>query len=166
MSPSPVRGGLHSAAAWMLCALFAVLAVGLALLSSGVYRAAAADAQRNYNHRTALSYLVNQLRRADRAGSLALVPFGDGDAVALYEDDGAGGQYVTLLYCHSGQLRELYTAADAGLTPADGLAILPLSALELTGEGAAVTITATTAEGEIWSTVVAPRCGFEGGAAP
>ncbi len=160
MSPSPVCGRVQSAATWTLCALFAVLGLGLALLSGGVYRATAADAQRNYSQRTTLSYLVNQLRQADRADSLALVCFGDGDAAALYEEVN-GGRYVTLLYCYDGQLRELYTATDADLAPADGLALLPLAALELMREGDALTISATTAEGETWSTVVAPRCGFE-----
>ena len=59
------HSGLRSAAVFALCGLFAVLAVGLAALSGGVYRAAALDSDQNYVRRTALSYLVNQVRRAD-----------------------------------------------------------------------------------------------------
>ena len=150
---------LRSAAVLALCGLFAVLAVGLAILSSGVYRSAAASDQ-NSARRTALSYLVNQVRRADRAGGVAVGTFGDGDAVALTETV-EGDDYVTILYCLDGQLMELYTEAGSGLTPADGLAVLALSALTVETDGERITFTVTASDGTVSTASVSPRCGFE-----
>ena len=102
------HSALRSAAVFVLCGLFAVLAMGLALLSSGVYRSTTAESDRNFTRRTALSYLVNQIRQADGTGRVAVGTFGGSDALALTEHlDGT--EYVTILYCLDGQLRELYT---------------------------------------------------------
>ena len=151
---------LRSAAVLALCGLFAVLAVGLAILSSGVYRSAAAASDGNSARRTALSYLVNQVRRADRVGGVAVGAFGDGDAVALTETV-EGTDYVTILYCLDGQLMELYAEAGSGLTPADGLAVLALSDLSVETDGARITFTVTAPDGTVSAASVSPRCGFE-----
>ena len=131
---------LRSAAVLALCGLFAVLAVGLAVLSSGVYRSAVSG--------------------ADRTGGVAVGAFGDGDAVALTETV-EGADYVTILYCLDGQLMELYAEAGSGLTPADGLAVLPLADLSVETDGALITFTVTAPNGAEASASVSPRCGFE-----
>ena len=151
---------LRSAAVLALCGLFAVLAVGLAILSSGVYRSAAASSDGNSARRTALSYLVNQVRRADRVGGVAVGTFGDGDAVALTETV-EGTDYVTILYCLDGQLMELYAEAGSDRTPADGLAVLALSDLSVETDGARITFTVTAPDGAVSTASVSPRCGFE-----
>lgn len=154
------HNGLRSAAVIALCGLFAVLAMGLALLSSGVYRSAAAAADINFTYRTALSYLVNQVRRADEAGSISLGVFGGSDALFLTERlDGA--DYVTALYCYGGSLRELYTESTVSLAPETGAAILDLQALTIAREGNALTFTATAPDGTVSTASVTPRCGLE-----
>lgn len=154
------HSSLRSAAVLALCGLFAVLAVGLSLLSSGVYRTAAGASDENYSRRTALSYLINQVRRADRAGGVAVGTFGDSDAVALTETV-EGTDYVTILYCLDGQLMELYAEAGSGLLPADGLAVLELSDLSVETDGERITFTVTAPDGTVSAASVSPRCGFE-----
>ena len=129
--------GLRSALILVLCALFFLLAKGLGLLSREAYRGEPAAADEHYTHRTALSYLVNQLRRGDVAGGVSVRAFGDGDALCLSE-----GGYVTLLYCYDGQLRELYTEEGLDLSPEDGVAVLPLDGLTVTMEEGLITFTA------------------------
>lgn len=154
------HNGLRSAAVVALCGLFAVLAMGLALLSSGVYRSAAAAADENFTRRTALSYLVNQVRRADEAGCVSVGSFGGSDALFLTEHLGES-DYVTVLYCYDGSLRELYTESTVVLTPADGMAILDLQSLAISrGEGT-LTFTATAPDGTVSTAGVRPRCGLE-----
>ena len=85
MSPALPRGGLHFAAVFALCALFAVLAMGLTLLASGAYQDTVVVAEVNYTRRTALSYLVHQVRRSDADGCVYVESFGGGDALALVE---------------------------------------------------------------------------------
>ena len=57
--------GLRRVVIVCLAALFALLAMGVTLMGTGVYRAVADDAAANSAQRTALSYVVNQIRRAD-----------------------------------------------------------------------------------------------------
>lgn len=65
---------LRSAAVLALCALFFLLAMGIALFGSRIYRGAVRTADANDARRTALSYLVNQIRRNDTAGACAWAP--------------------------------------------------------------------------------------------
>ena len=114
-----------------------------------------AASDRNYTQRTALSYLINQVRRSPSVdvGSFELCPALD------LGGSGDEADYHTVLYVYDGQLRELYTQRNSGLTPADGTAILPLEEMELSLEGDLLTITVTTEEGQSYSASVAPRTG-------
>lgn len=152
--------GLRSALTLVLCALFFLLAMGLALLSSGAYRGVAAASDANYVHRTALSYLINQLRRCDVAGGVSVRSFGDGDALCLSE-----GGYVTLLYCCDGQLRELYAEEGLDFAPEDGVAVLPLDSLSIALSDGLMVFT-LEADGAVCSASVAPRAVSPGEVAP
>ena len=129
------HSALRSAAVFVLCGLFAVLAMGLALLSSGVYRSTTAESDRNFTRRTALSYLVNQIRQADGTGRVAVGTFGGSDALALTEHlDGT--EYVPILYC------------------------LDVQSLTLSSEGGLLTLTVTAPNGERATVSLSPRCGL------
>lgn len=160
MSIPRAKGAARSAAVFSLCALFAVLAMGLTLLASSVYRSTVAEAGESYTQRVALSYLINQIRRSDEAGGVALSQFGGSDALALTERlDGA--EYQTLLYCYDGALRELYIERGADFPPEDGFAILPLEKLSLTEQDGLIQITVRDAGGSVFSACVAQRSAFE-----
>lgn len=154
------HSGLRSAAVFALCGLFAVLAMGLALLSSGVYRSTVSDSDQNYIRRTSMSYLLNQVRRADMAGGVSVGTFGGSDALMLMESVGEDS-YVTLLYCYDGSLRELYTELGTDIAPEDGVAVLELSSLSLSVDGATITITATALDGDCSTASIAPRTGIQ-----
>lgn len=156
----PEHRGVRTAVVICLAAFFFVLAMGVTLLGSSVYRAAAADADVNAAHRTALSYVVNQIRRGD-AGGVAVGSFGGGDALRLSETLSDGTVYVTLIYCYDGSLRELYMEEGTGLSPEDGTSILALDSLGLAvGEDGLLTITAGL-DGTSWPVSLAPRSGVE-----
>lgn len=157
MNPSKSGRSLRTALVVVLCALFFVLAMGITLLGSSVYRGVVSASDRNYTQRTALSYLINQVRRAWSVdvGSFEFCPALD------LGGTGAESDYHTVLYVYDGQLRELYAQRDSGLTPADGTAILPLSDLELELEDGLITLTVTAEDGKSYSASVAPRLGAE-----
>lgn len=146
---------LRSAVTVVLCALFFLLAIGVVLLGSGVYRGTAAAADENFTHRTALGYLTNQIRRGDVAGGLSLGSFGGGDALFLRENG-----YVTILYCYEGQLLELFAEEGLDLPPDAGMAILPLASLTLEPGGDCLRITVTDGDGTAHFADLAPRCGW------
>lgn len=148
--------GLRALPAVVLGALFLMLAMGLSLLSSGVYRRIVDEADTVSVRRTALSYLVNQTRRGDLGGGIACGAFGGSDALYLRENG-----YVTILYQHDGQLCELYMEQGAGLAPADGIAVAPLSALSITARAGVLDFAVTDMAGAVYTASVAPRCGLQ-----
>lgn len=151
---------LSSALVLCLAALFFVLAAGTALLGSSVYRRVAAASDQNASQRTAMSYLINQVRRGDAQG-LSIGDYEGVQALCLTDLLEDGSEYVTLIYCYDGQLRELYMEKGTGLAPEDGNAILPLQELRFALEGDALKIAAQSPEGESWTVTVTPRAGIE-----
>lgn len=152
---------LRTAVTVVLCALFSLLAMGVVLLGSGAFRETVAASDENYIHRTALSYIVNQVHRGDVAGGITLSSFGGGDALFLRE-----GGYTTILYCYDGQLRELYMEDGLDLVPGDGTAILPLTALEVEPADGCLRVTATGEDGARYTADLSPRCGWSEEVAP
>ena len=148
--------GLRSTLVVVLCALFFILAMGVTLLGSGVYRDVVAVSDKNEAERTALSYLINQVRRSWRVG---VGSFEEQPALEL-TDSGETG-YHTVLYVYDGQLRELYAEKDSGMKAEDGVAILPLAGMELTLEGDLLTIAVTAEGGEACSASVTSRMGVD-----
>ncbi len=140
----------------LLCALFFIFAVGVTMLGSTVYSEAVQNSDENYTHRTALSYIVNQIWRSDVADGISIGTFGDGDALFLREMG-----YVTILYTYEGVIRELYTSDDVELTPDSGNAVIEVSALDFdtNGEGL-LNIKVTTNDGEVLETSIAPKSGI------
>ena len=152
--------GLRRVVIVCLAGLFALLAMGVTLMGTGVYRAVVDDASTNSVQRTALSYVVNQIRRAD-AGGVAVGTFGDGDALRLIETGVDGSVYVTLIYCFEGALRELYMEEGTGLAPEDGMELLDLSSLTLSvTETGGLNISAGDGIHQ-WSVTLHPRTGVE-----
>lgn len=147
-------GGLRSILVVVLCALFFLMAMGITLLGSGIYRDTVSVSDQNFTCRTALSYLVNQVRRGDVEDGVTTGSFGGGDAIFLREMG-----YVTILYCYDGQLRELFMEDGLGLLPEDGMVVMPLESLTLsTGEGW-IKMTVAGADGVRYDTTMAPRSG-------
>jgi hypothetical protein len=151
---------LYAAAVLSLCAVFFLLAMGLTIMGSGVYRSVVSASDTDYTRRTALGYLVNQIRRGDVADGVSVGSFGGSDAVFLTQDE-AESRYTTCLYCYDGELRELYVESSLleEFTPSDGIAVLPLSSLSVRLSEGIVSIEVEDGDGLRSSVAVAPRCG-------
>ena len=113
------------------------LSVLLALLiSAGAYRDLTADAQAQFDRRTALRYITTRVHQAQ---SVTVEPFGDGPALVMREELDSG-TYLIRIYHHEGMLRELYCEASASLRPEDGEPILEADALDFSLEGRILTV--------------------------
>ncbi|MCC8122607.1 MAG: DUF4860 domain-containing protein [Oscillospiraceae bacterium] len=129
--------GLRLITVVLLCGLFFLFAVSVILLGSDLYRNMVDDTDERYTQRTALSYLVNQVRRGDVAGGVSVESFGGSDALVLRENG-----YITRLYCYNGQLYELYTEEGLEFAPEDGIAVLALTSLTLSVQDNCIFISA------------------------
>lgn len=102
--------------ALMVFALF-TLCLGMVLLTGAQsYRALVADSEANYEKRTAIRYLTTRVRQAER---ITVEDFGGSDALVVVET-AENETYLTRIYCYDGALRELFSTAEASLSPADG----------------------------------------------
>lgn len=138
-----------------LCALFAVLAMGCALLAGGVYGKVTQSAGETYESRVAVAYVANQLRRGNAAETVSVVDFDGASALRLAQEEG----YEMLLYVWEGQFRELYAATDSGALPADGEALFPMREMAVDAGGGLVTVTLTQADGRTHTVTAQLTCG-------
>lgn len=146
------RGGVL-----LLLVLFVLALCGAAAVGLTVYRRVIERTERNFTARTALSYLVNQTRRADRAALAEL----DGVPALRLTEEIDGVMYDTYLYCTDGALRELFCEQGLTLPAASGLAVLALDRLTVRQEDDVLALTVEK-DGETAHTAVYPLSLEEG----
>ena len=120
---------IESLAALLLFGVFAACVLSVLLTGAGAYRRLTERDRAAFDQCTAVRYVANRLRQADRAGGIALRNFQGSSAIVLTEEIG-GEVYETQIYCYDGHLRELFARADSGLTLEDGEKVLELRSLQ------------------------------------
>jgi hypothetical protein len=130
-----------------LFVLFALTASMLVLLETSQYRATVDSMNKNYEVRTASSYLVEKVRSHDAASCVSVADL-DGVCALALSENAQDGTYTTYIYYYDGALRELLVGADASCSLEAGQSIVPLSSftVEESGEGL-LHITFTDSEG-------------------
>lgn len=144
----------------VLCAIFFLLSMVLTIMSSNVYRHTVSDADRNDTTRTALSYLVNRIRQNDGTDTITLTQFNGAPALKLSQTIDSC-EYITLLYCYDGFLREQFVQKDHLFSADAGFPILAIQTLSLSTQNNLLTIGITSPNGETTQVSLAPRCGME-----
>ena len=102
---------------FVLCALFTVL------IGGRVYENINIRSQDNFTGSVALQYVANKVRQGDMEGAVRVIDI-EGTPVLELESRLEGGNYVTWIYYHEGNICELFTDPSYGLGLADGLTIL------------------------------------------
>lgn len=113
----------------MISALFIVL------FGARIYKKIVADADTNYNARTAIAYFSEKLRQHDTADGVEVIRNGDAPVLRLTEVYG-DNIYYTYLYESDGYIKEITSPADYEPMYDTGQNILPVSSflVEKTGE--------------------------------
>ena len=139
---------LDGVLAVLLLGVFAACVLAVLLAGADGYQRLTQRDQEAYAQRTAAQYLATRVRQADTAAGMTVEPFGpDGpDALLLYEEI-EGPTYVTRVYCYDGYLRELFSAADVQLLPADGEKVLEMQNLTLSSDGQGISARITDPQG-------------------
>lgn len=138
--------------------LFALGAITLIALGASVYKRGVATMQKNYDDRTAYSYITEKLRQYDFEGSFDSAVFNKEGAISIYSTQD-GVDYVTYIYEYESNLMELTARADAGeLLPESGQAIAPIQDLYIeTVKNGMLAITITLEDGQEINFVAARR---------
>lgn len=146
--------------ALLLLGVFAVCILMILLTGANTYHRLNLKEQPAYNRRVCVQYIATQVRQAERAGSVSVEQFGDGDALILKEEIN-GKNYLTRIYTVGGYLMELFSADTAELTPKDGRKIMELNGLELSLNEGLLNIVCTDAQGQRTPLILDLRCGEE-----
>lgn len=159
----PRKHSVEGLAVLLLFGVFASCILSVLLMGADVCQKVAARDQASYDRRTAAQYLATRVRQADCGGGIVLDRFDGQDALVLPQTlDGV--EYYTYVYCYDGYLRELFAAADAPMTAADGEKVLPAAALALEAEGSCLTARLQASDG-FWQQVTLDLRSGEGAAA-
>lgn len=108
-----------------LFVMFAITAILLILIGARQYRFTADSMNRNYEIRTASSYLTEKVHQSDTITGVSVVDFSVGSALAL-TDRQNDQTYITYIYYYDGVLKELFVKEDAAFTPSAGQTIVQL----------------------------------------
>lgn len=142
----------------LLFGVFAVCILSVLLTGADIYHRLASRDQHSYDQRTATQYLTTRVHQADRLGDILVRDFEGHDALVfseVIEDE----TFETLVYCHDGYLRELFTAAGSGFMPQDGEKILAAQDLSMDQNGRLLTLELIDPTGEALNLNLYLRCG-------
>lgn len=149
-----------------LFGVFAVSALVLVTIGADVYQHTVQDMNRNYETRTAISYLTEKVRQndiysEDGDSNVSLTTLDNTPALMLTQniDD---AEYCTYLYLHEGHLKELFMQKGyslGGSTLDAGVSIMELDSLQLEQVAPSLlSIEMTTAEGDFHQIYVSTHC--------
>lgn len=160
MKQPTIKHNIDGLAALLLFGVFAACVLSVLLSGAGAYRRLTQRDLTAYDRRTGLQYIAYRVRQADRQGAVAVEDFGGAPALRL--DDAEG--YSTWVYYYEGQIAELYSSGDDGLTPADGDPVLAVQSLEFSLKDGLLTVHITDSQGQEDTLLLSLRSGEEAAA--
>jgi len=115
--------------ALLLFAVFAICIMLVLLTGAKVYQRLVQRDQKNFDSRTAVSYLTAKIHQSDCISSLGDGEFAGTDMLVITETiDGI--VYETRIYCYDGYICELFTIEGSESSPEDGIRVLPAKSLK------------------------------------
>lgn len=149
-------GNVSNMFTFALVALFAILALLLAVIGIDVYQRVLHSADSNNQARASLNYVANKLRAGDVEGQVALEQR-EGLPVLVLRDPNAP-DYDLSFYYYNSTLMEHYEHAGEVFLPGDGEALVELSAYDVTETAPGLlSFSVATTEGQDFSMHVALR---------
>ncbi|MCL2391498.1 MAG: DUF4860 domain-containing protein [Oscillospiraceae bacterium] len=109
--------------------IFAVSVLIVLMLGATIYQNMTEISREEQEERTALSYIRTKIRNNDESGRISVGEF-DGLPALFYDELFFGTQFRTVIYHNDGWIYELFSDVELGLSPEDGVRILPLSSIE------------------------------------
>lgn len=109
----------------VLFALFSCCLLMVLILGAQSYQRVVTASQESYEERTCLQYIATKVNHYSGKDAVTVTAFGDGSALALRETID-GYNYITYLYLHDGNVKELFCEADVDLSPEAGFSIMEI----------------------------------------
>lgn len=148
--------GADSILALLLFAVFAVCILSVLLTGADSFRKLSARDQAGFDRRTAAQYIATRIHQSDKSDCIALEMF-DGIPALVCRETYDGEVYCTRVYFHEGFICELFSAAEAVLSPGDGERIMPVAGLTFEENGGLITARITDMTGAQSAVTLAVR---------
>lgn len=103
--------------------VFALSALTVILLATGIYQSTTENSSLNYTSRTSLSYISEKIHQHDAGGTITLGTFDGCDALILGQETGDTA-YYTYIYSYQNELKEIFLKDGAKTEPTAGQTIL------------------------------------------
>lgn len=139
----------------LLC-IFAFGSLLLIVIGANIYNDLTVNMDRNFQHRTPLSYISTKVRQNDTVNSVSIIEKEGINTLVLKAQDGKELS-ETWIYEYDNYLYEIYTDEGASFQLADGLAILPSYGLSMEMEGNLLHLRAYDEDGQSRSLSIALR---------
>lgn len=130
--------------ALLLFGVFAACLLAVLLTGAGAYKRLVDRDEGSYNFRTGVQYIAARVHQAPAPEAVGLEPFGEGNALAIADQDGC----ITRVYYYDGYLMELYTEAGFAMHPQDGEKVMEAEGLDLFLEDGLLKMTVIEKDGE------------------
>lgn len=109
----------------LLFVLFALTAGMLVLIGASQYRITTDSINKNYEIRTASSYLTEKMHQYDTSPGVSVT-----EHALVFSETIEDKQYLTYIYYYDGALYELFTDADTDFIPGAGAKIISLNGFD------------------------------------
>lgn len=119
---------LSTALLLLLPALFAIITFLLIITQSIQYYSIANKMTRNYETKTASTYLTEQIKYHNQSGVISITEFYGIPALSFLKEN----HHQTLLYVYDDYLRELTVSNSSLISPDEGQKIVEMKALSIT----------------------------------
>lgn len=149
------KTSVHGVMPLIIFALFAALLLTVLAAGATGYRALTQRDDAAFSQRTAAQYLRAKILFCPDSQQLRVEAFGDVDALVIASQYGEE-VYLTKLYCYNGFLYELFSPEGILLSPQDGEALLPLSAMRISSENGLLSLELSWEEAS-HTLLIAPR---------
>lgn len=131
-----------------LFCVFAASSLVVVMIGANSYRQTTQKAEENYAGRTALSYVTQKVRQNDQSGGVGLDSLKGVPALTLSREID-GHSYITYIYHHEGQLKELFVDRETEAMPQDGQTIMEIQDLAIERvESSLLRLSATEQDGK------------------
>ena len=147
--------------------VFSVCVMFVLLFGAKLYKEALNRDQMNYETRTVNQYLTTRFRQSNGNQMMFIGDFhtatenDNGDTFYFVEQINSI-TYYTRIYCHEGNLYELFSESNTTFDKQDGEIILPLHNLHFSKEGSLITVTVTHSNGDTDTLTFYNRCQIGG----
>ncbi len=113
-----------------LFCIFALSSFFLISIGANIYSKTVANMESNFNGRTAFAYITEKIRQSDATGSVSVSKLDDTPALTVTQEIN-GVPYITYLYQHENDLKELTIRKDTPLPANAGQSIVSVSNFSL-----------------------------------